>query len=67
MKWISVADQLPKIGRDVLIFVTDDMEGNKNFVNIDSRSGRPESDTHWSDGSISHWMPLPPPPIEQIN
>lgn len=61
--WISVEERLPEPDTDVIVFVTDDMDGHRNFVNIDSR--RRETDEAWTDGTITHWRPLPDPPVKR--
>jgi hypothetical protein len=61
-QWISVKERLPDYGDYVLVFVTDDMEGNKNFVQDNCREKTLESEAAWSDGTITHWQALPSPP-----
>jgi hypothetical protein len=63
--WVSVEERLPPYGEYVLVFVTDDMEGNKNFVQDNCRDKTPESEAAWSDGTITYWQPLPTPPAQK--
>lgn len=62
MNWISVKDRLPEIRTPVLvaygvrIFIAIIQSHNKRFTEIST----------WEDGFhelITHWMPLPEPPI----
>lgn len=60
MKWISVKDSLPEVGKKVLVYCKE----NKNDYEIGAYS-----DTYrgffvrqtWYE-NITHWMPLPQPP-----
>lgn len=59
-EWISVDDELPKYGVDVLIF-------SKRYKNIrvawlDDEGGWLVAGDHISSDGITHWMPLPDAP-----
>lgn len=59
MKWISVEDQLPENDQEYLVF--------SGFTG-DSLSYRPlilgKDFAIWKIFNITHWMPLPEPPME---
>jgi len=57
LRWIPVEEGLPDGKSDVLIFVLDDYEGNKNYITIDCPP------FVWNE-EVTHWMPLPQPPTE---
>ena len=65
MKWISVKDRLPEIGKDVLIC-------DINHLGVPIAVGKYSPDPNWSDWEtdadfwqgtgdleVTHWMPLP--------
>lgn len=72
--WISVADSLPAIGREVLVYVPSKIEMGRNPVTALIRLIRHEaaSDFYWDNNyggsnihlpeSVTYWMPLPEPP-----
>lgn len=71
-KWISVKEQLPKYGEEIL--VSDGNQITLSFlskVKHDDSSGTPSRFTNhfiqvntWVDltNHVTHWMPLPEPP-----
>jgi|DEB0MinimDraft_6_1074348.scaffolds.fasta_scaffold05223_11 hypothetical protein len=71
MQWISVKDEIPKIGYDVLVYLSSN-EISIGFRNLDgdwkcTDTIEPTYDysgTRFYDGSITHWMALPEPPKE---
>lgn len=66
MEWIDCSSSLP----DVVL----DETGYSNLVLVwHSRSCGPDYDivstylvsNHWQEASITHWMPLPEPPVKE--
>lgn len=58
MNWISVKDRLPEPTYCVLV-VTDD-----GYIEVDALG----NDGEWMGYcDITHWMPLPEPPKEEVN
>jgi hypothetical protein len=56
--WVSVKDRLPPVGEDVLTY---DVANPVDGFDCERRLGLDE----WSvKYSVSHWMPIPAPPIE---
>jgi hypothetical protein len=59
--WISVKDRLPEVCRHVLTYDGDDI-----------REGFLTKQGHWmrryngASFAITHWLPLPPPPKEEL-
>lgn len=73
MKWISVKDQLPEDGQDVLIFIDDFCIAQYIFTpakttgrkHIKHHPEKREFDVQWrifDAEDVTHWMPLPEPP-----
>lgn len=71
--WISVTDQLPPIGQEVIVFVAPYDRHPKGYVTALCRCIRYEEDPDWwwdnsqgrnyhAMGSVSHWTPFPNPP-----
>lgn len=74
--WISVNDQLPPIGQEVLVYVPSKIERDRNPVTSLVRLIRHEAarDFYWDNNyggsnihlqeSVTHWAPLPNGPEE---
>lgn len=69
--WISVEDQWPKYGETILIVVDGVVQKITYFRDGSDNSADwcepcffddEEATIWWSD--VSHWMPLPPPPLK---
>ena len=62
-QWISVKDRLPHNADEVLIYFSDGIVISGDY--FDAVGFIPE---HFYDGNgkISHWMPLPEPPKEDV-
>lgn len=64
MKWISCGEKLPPLGEDVIFYV-----GAGGSIEVGWRSGLASQYTwvageyYWDSSEISHWMPLPEPPL----
>ena len=69
-EWISVADRLPPIYKEVLVF----SHGNMSVCSL-IRPDEETADVIWEDAygywdddegvaAVTHWMPLPEPPKE---
>jgi hypothetical protein len=73
MEWINVKDQLPEIGREVIVFSPNSNDGTGRVTAL-TRLIRYEEATqfYWDNSyggsniyiqsAITHWMPLPEPP-----
>ena len=70
MKWISVDDQLPPTGKDILAW-TISSRGNpipagEGYYAVDQLQGSIGEEYFrakvWAYGKVTHWMPLPEPP-----
>lgn len=69
-QWISVKDEMPKPYVDVLVYGTTHTYGREHtFMKQSYYCG--DDDGYFfcedTDTSVSHWMPLPPPPISEDN
>lgn len=67
-QWISVKDEMPKPYVDVLVYGTTHTYGREHtFMRQSYYCG--DEDGYFfcedTDTSVSHWMPLPPPPISE--
>lgn len=64
MNWISVKDRLPELNIHVLVCFTGTMTGNK-LMKVDYTLQYHNNDVEWkhTSGGITHWMPLPEPPL----
>ena len=67
-QWISVKDRMPKPYVDVLVYGTTHTYGREHtFMKESYYCG--DDDGYFfcedTDTSVSHWMPLPPPPISE--
>lgn len=61
-EWISVEDRLPEHGESVLTYkngIVDIQMYEKN------RNGWISDNWFWSMATVTHWMPLPEPPLVQ--
>ena len=54
--WVKCSERMPKHGDMVLVF-------NGNSIEIDALATGEFSFECWCD-SVTHWMPLPAPPLE---
>ena len=54
--WVKCSERLPKHGEMVLVF-------NGNSIEIDTLAIGEFAFECWCD-SVTHWMPLPAPPVE---
>ena len=57
--WVKCSERLPKHGEMVLVF-------NGNSIEIDALAIGEFAFECWCD-SVTHWMPLPAPPMEIAN
>ena len=57
--WVKCSERMPKHGEMVLVF-------NGNFIEIDALAIGEFEFECWCD-SVTHWMPLPTPPMEIAN
>lgn len=70
-EWISVEERLPKYGQQVLVF--DNVEGCFDIWTLDlEEDSCPEgwyssAGWHRDIDDITHWMPLPSPPGEEVD
>lgn len=62
MEWISVKDRLPEYFESVL-----GSDGKEVSVAFRTVEGNWIDEVFELDGDVTHWMPLPSPPIESIN
>ena len=61
-KWISIKDRLPEIYQPILTY---DRKGDIiSSERTEDYKGTPQFD---NDDEVTHWMPLPDPPIESEN
>lgn len=64
MFWRNVKRRLPKVGQNVLIYTTDGNVGEGNLIDdggwVQYRWGVPLV-------KVTHWKPLPPPPVASNN
>jgi len=62
VEWISVEDRLPEVfGVEVLVYVAN---GTGISFDLIAKDGFWET---YLDEYVTHWMPLPPPPISTMN
>lgn len=65
MEWISVKDELPQKGIRVLITDREIVcEANRNNITGLWQGWQLLSNEYLDYENISHWMPLPNPPVE---
>ena len=68
MEWISVNDRLPENGQRVIAANYDPILTKKHDIQTAMYRGGEWLDTwnhediEYLPGSVTHWMPLPPPP-----
>lgn len=67
MEWISVKDRLPKHGELVIVFNANKDYLNGIFVSYIERHGNWRGPFDDFEDLITHWMPLPEPPMEWIS
>jgi len=79
MEWISVKDSHPKEGEPILFFYTpskyiisgylveDEVceEGHFHHMEVYYLNMLEDRDFHFED--VSHWMPLPEPPFQEVD
>lgn len=64
-EWIAVTEQLPQIGRNVLMFST---KGRCAEGEFDGSGWWQYRWSAWIDSQeVTHWMPLPEPPERGAN
>ena len=68
--WISVEERLPAVGEQILgygIWECDEVIEPGIEIGFRSAIDNPKKPEEWCDFSfpITHWMPLPSPPISQ--
>lgn len=70
-EWISVKDRLPEYGKDVLVCDCN----SRNYISVWSLEKDTDGGTnYWEDcrgwwqsfDEVTHWMPLPEPPKEDV-
>jgi len=61
MEWISVSDRLPDDENDYL--VTDGDACMVSTFRMESQSWDLHGLWWWSSSEVTHWQPLPPPPL----
>ena len=61
MNWIPTKDQLPKAGAPVLMGVVGDLWIGYGYLDSELRGWLTQGG-YVPLGSITHWMPQPPPP-----
>lgn len=67
--WISVADKLPQLNQQVIVYQPPYGVNVFTYVQDDPET----ADVHWEDeyghwrdaDTVSHWMPLPEEPMEE--
>jgi hypothetical protein len=57
-KWVSVDDELPNDGEEVLMYMND----GAVMSDIKCHSGRYSNKYGFERSRVTHWMPLPEPP-----
>ncbi len=69
MEWISVGDRLPENQQEILMtyndFVMEGIYFKEKFYQIQTCEGDFCEDT--KQEGITHWMPLPEPPMEKLD
>lgn len=68
-KWISVKDKLPEKGKFVLLSYAKNNRNPTQFAKNTMAVGRFEYGKFLVEGccvSVTHWMPLPEPPEEEV-
>ena len=68
--WVSVEDRLPAVGEQISgygIWECDEVIEQSIEIGFRSAIDNPKKPEEWCDFSfpITHWMPLPSPPISQ--
>ena len=64
MRWISVQEELPIVNQNVIIFDSVSVKDFYYFNNLgEFRSFYEEEGIQSKNENVTHWMPLPVPPI----
>lgn len=67
-EWISVKDRLPEEFVDVLAYLKNGKINRTWRDKVGFRNATSKKVRWYSDGSVTHWMPLPEPPeVEYAN
>lgn len=68
-KWISVEDRLPEkdVFVDVLLRSRDNPNYEKRVADVSFISGEFKVQTFFDHEYVSHWMPLPLPPVKEVS
>ena len=61
-RWIPVAERLPEPLTDVLVWI-DSKDDGESYADTAFRLSFQEK-WSWADHSITHWMPMPGPPVK---
>lgn len=59
--WIETKDKFPKDGQRVIMIVDGVVIDGVNYWQEDHIFMN-DCDQEWTEGEVSHWMPLPEPP-----
>ena len=64
--WVSVDERLPEAGQEVITVHPDIFKRPTAFgesqIYVIRQLVTPEG-VRWADAGVTHWMPLPPPPV----
>ena len=64
MRWVSVKDELPNVNQYVIIYDGTSVKDFYYFNNLkEFRSFYEEDGIQPKNENVTHWMPLPKPPI----
>jgi hypothetical protein len=63
MNWIKIEDKLPKRGENILMYLI----GYKVTLGRRYERWQESESSSWYDNErVSHWMPLPEPPKDEL-